>query len=250
MKNDDNKEIKWSSFKKKSFKKGGWNSTFKKPSIDGNKWSSLNNKEVSKNNVKPLKTKKTLKSNSTLNPVSKSRIEKEKNKTGKTTYIRTIKSHGMTGHGRTEEDKEYHSKIVEIGCHCCNLMGREPTSRLQIHHPEGRNKGKENDVHERIVICLCVEHHDTRAYKGYYIGNNFIPADLSLSSVHESYKDFKNKYGSEMLCVHETHKNANERPPWICNDDWEEYLLIESITEKEKWILEWRQTNNGYRKLI
>lgn len=144
----------------------------------------------------------------------------------------------MTGHGRSKDDQYFHSIIVSNGCMACLIEGRDPTHPLQVHHPYGRNKGREGDFSEKFAICLCCEHHDTRSYKGYYSGEIFVPVRDDCPSVHSAKKQFYMNYGSEALLVHETYEILDIKPCWLTNEEWSTFLSISKRDKRDKWASE------------
>lgn len=149
------------------------------------------------------------------------------------------KSRGLTGHGRSASDKAWHSQVASLGCFACNHLGIFSSHCLRIHHPNGRNKGKEGDCCEAYVICLCDCHHDPSILIETYDG----------PSVHGNKRLFRELVGSEAWCVYETHRALNVRPKWLEDDVWADYLLLGSQAEQEEWIVELEKFSHRMRAI-
>ena len=129
------------------------------------------------------------------------------------------KKNSMSGHGRTKADKELHSAIIGMGCIACRVMGRAQVHPSQLHHPIGRNKGKEGDFCEQYVICLCAEHHDQRIYHGFQSASGWVKADRSMPSVHHNKKGFVAMFGTEESLVLKTYELLGRKPVWLDRGD-------------------------------
>ena len=130
----------------------------------------------------------------------------------------------MHGAGRSDGDKAFHGRLVSAGCIACRVGRLETIHPLQIHHPDGRNKGRAGDHSERIAVCLCAEHHDQRIYSGYYAGGDFIPVREGVPSIHHAKRLFVEEYGSEYFLVFESYRILDEKPGWLWSEEWEKYL--------------------------
>lgn len=155
----------------------------------------------------------------------------------------------MRGKGRTSVDIKLHGMLVAAGCIACRLGKEKTVHPLQIHHPEGRNKGKQGDVSERIAMCLCAGHHDQRIYKGYWNGGIFVPVDPSMPSVHHTKKTFIDQYGTELRLVHESYKLIGEQPAWMDESEWADYLRITLRPEQEEFISEFASERKALREV-
>lgn len=172
----------------------------------------------------PLKRKTPLKSkNGFSGPVKKSLVSQSTLKPKS-----QLNKRSLAGTGKTTADIEYHNKVISLGCFACNYLNLEPTTRLCLHHIDGRNTGKKGDYSERKVMCLCNLHHDPSTVCG---------ASTKGISVHHNKKAFIETIGTEFWCVYETHKMCGETPLWITESDWEVYLSLDSRLEQEEWIL-------------
>lgn len=193
-------------------KQKGWNSSLKagKP---------LSRKTALKTKTQ-LKAKKPWESKSTFKQTGFKKQDPLKAKKKKT-------SRGLKGHGRTKTDKQLHGDIVDLSCIACLKIGCDPISRLTVHHPKGRNKGKSGDYSEKWVICLCDQHH----------GSPGAPKEASECSVHKNKKAFVELIGTEAWCVHETYRLLNDKPVWLTADEWEFYLDLPDQESQEEWLV-------------
>lgn len=135
---------------------------------------------------------------------------------------------GMKGAGRSDAHKQYHERVISLGCFACNYLGITPSSRLCIHHIDGRNTGKENDYSEWLVVCLCHEHHDPSSLCG---------ASTKGLSVHHNKRLFVQLIGSEKWCVMETFRELDIMPPWLAQEQWGQYLCLTEKDIQENWIV-------------
>lgn len=147
------------------------------------------------------------------------------------------KASSLVGKGKSNAQVEFHSIVVELGCFACNKLGLISKSRLVIHHPRGRNKGKVGDASEWFVICLCYEHHDPSTMCG---------ADMTLPSVHCNKKLFVELVGTERWCVHETYRILDRRPPWIDLAQWNEYLALTKKEDQELYLVDFQNSYAGF----
>lgn len=115
----------------------------------------------------------------------------------------------------------------------CWLEGRRSIHPLQIHHPEGRNKGRAGDFSEQYCVCLCAEHHDTRIYWGFYRGTERVVVDPNIPSVHKAKKAFVDRYGSEALLVHLGYVRLNMQPIWLTEAEWRDWLALDCREAQE-----------------
>lgn len=148
-----------------------------------------------------------------------------------------IKSRGLKGHGRNEFQVSLHSRIVDKGCFACNFLNEKPNSKLCIHHPRGRNKGKNGDVCEEFVICLCQQHHDSTMCVGF-----------RGPSVHGNKRLFLNVIGTEAWCVLQTYRSISMIPSWLSNEEWDDYLRLSSPLDQANWICSFETDLKGYRR--
>lgn len=169
--------------------------------------------------------------NSTISP-----SPVRKNQTSKTGQLKARNS--MKGAGRSASDIAFHGELVDNGCIACAVGGLETLHPLQIHHPRGRNKGREGDVSEKYAMCLCAEHHDQRIYSGYWSGSQFVPVRDDVPSVHKSKRIFISAYGTEDWLVHESYRAIGATPEWLSNLEWESYCLIGDKNEQESYLIE------------
>lgn len=169
----------------------------------------------------------TLSSNSTLKPVS------DKKKANPT---KPKRGNSMKGAGRSQKDVHFHGLIVGLGCAACNEENTATPHPLQVHHPDGRNRGSAGDHKEQYALCLCAAHHDTRIYHGFHNGFQWVGIDKSVPSVHSAKKAFYDRYGSEAYLVHEQYVALSLQPVWLSPDEWEHYLSLETRCEKEYWL--------------
>lgn len=202
----------------------------------------------------PLKAKKSLESKTSLKTYStlKTKTPLKSSGEGLSTYssLKPVsdkkkaanaknppkKRNSMKGHGRKKVDIDHHTKLVANGCMACNHEGLTPYHPIQIHHPDGRSRGKEGDYKERFAIALCAEHHDQRIYNGFYLGMTWMPADRNIPSIHHNKKGFIELYGSESLLVHKSFENIEETPPWLSESEWKEFLDLKDDESREIWL--------------
>ncbi len=179
----------------------------------------------------PLQRKTPLRTKTALKPKSQlKRLTPLRNSGGvDAKKVQQSKSRGLSGHGRTATDKAWHSRVAALGCFVCNHLGAVTTECLRIHHPIGRNKGRDGDCCERFVICLCDLHHDPSIMcKGVLDG----------PSAHGNKRLFRELVGSEAWCVYETYRALHVRPVWLEEGLWGDYLSLAEQSEQEVWITE------------
>lgn len=183
-----------------------------------------------------LKSKVGLKSHTLLK--NKSELKRSKPLQGGTERrpVNQGPRNSMYGKGRSAADIVIHSELVSAGCIACHLTALDPQHPLQIHHPEGRNKGKVGDVSEQIAMCLCAGHHDQRAYRGFWRGDNFMPVDPDMPSIHHAKKAFVAAFGSELRLVHESYRLIGRRPAWLLEAEWLQYLELDDRDSQEDFI--------------
>ena len=166
----------------------------------------------------PLKSTGTLRSSTglkTTTPLARKPFKSVPGSIKK--QVSLTRSRGLKGHGRSTDDIEWHGLVVQEGCFACNYLGVVSRHTLRIHHPAGRNKGKDGDCSEMFVICLCDQHHDPS------IAEN---TDATAPSVHGNKKKFRAIIGSESWCVYETYRLLDTQPKWLSSEDWLAYLRI------------------------
>lgn len=144
----------------------------------------------------------------------------------------------MAGAGKTKGDVEFHGRLVAGGCIACIIDARVSGHHLQIHHPEGRNKGRAGDYSERYAICLCAEHHDRRIYWGYYNGGERVLCDPDIPSVHHAKREFTSRYGSERYLVHFSYELLGEQPVWLTHAEWHAFLTLDDLGGREDYLLD------------
>jgi len=82
----------------------------------------------------------------------------------------------------TKDEKAHLSKVAELGCIACLLMGM-PGTPAEIHHPRaGRGKGQRASNYE--VIGLCPAHHRGTAHP-------------QVPSIHMAKRAFIAQFGTE-----------------------------------------------------
>lgn len=145
---------------------------------------------------------------------------------------------GLLGHGRTQSHILLHSMIAETGCFACLYLNTIAKSKLCIHHPRGRNKGKDYDVNEEYVICLCQEHHDSTLCNGF-----------KGPSIHGNKKLFLELIGIEAWCVLETYKMISSIPPWLAPEEWLEYSLLQTKEDQHEWIINFESDPKRLKKI-
>ena len=197
-----------------------------------------------------LTTKTRLKCNVNLKrkaPLCASNLKTKSNKVNK---AKRQLQNSMKGKGRSRTDIQIHKSLVEAGCIACYLLGKKSGYHLQIHHPEGRNKGKAGDISERYAMCLCAGHHDQRIFKGYWSGDVYIPVDPLMPSIHHSKKSFVSTFGTESKLVHESYRLIGETPAWMTSEEWCSYLCIGDSQSKEVFLFDFMKAKKTIRSVL
>lgn len=155
----------------------------------------------------------------------------------------------MKGKGRTSSDKEFHEALVSLGCLACCLESYQSRHHLEVHHVDGRNKGREGDCSEALAICLCVEHHDQRRYNGFFNADRFVPVREHVPSIHHDKNNFVARFGTEIYLVHLSYERLSITPPWLSVEEWRKYLLIGVKEGKELWLSEYLRNQKRLKTL-
>lgn len=132
---------------------------------------------------------------------------------------------GLTGIGTNAKEKHYHARVASLGCFACHHLGETTGSRLCVHHTAGRKQSKDDLITERLVICLCEEHHDPRQMNH---------AFLYAPSVHGNKKLFRAMVGDEYWCVLETHRQLDEQPSWVDPEQWDLYMSYDEPGKRQE----------------
>ena len=73
-------------------------------------------------------------------------------------YDYFYKGRGMSKPAKTRKEKQYHEKIANMKCVCCDLLGQKQTMWTEVHHVN-EYKGKSQRAGHYCVIPLCVDCH-------------------------------------------------------------------------------------------
>ena len=76
----------------------------------------------------------------------------------------------MSKPAKTRKEKQYHEKIANMKCVCCDLLGQKQTMWTEVHHVN-EDKGKSQRAGHYCVIPLC---HDC------HVGNYGVHGDKSF----------------------------------------------------------------------
>jgi hypothetical protein len=151
----------------------------------------------------------------------------------------SLKKASLAGFGRTDAHKAHHNALVQLGCFACKILQLEPTTRLCVHHVDGRrNNSSPTDVSEFLAFCCCDDHHRPSSMVG---------TEKNNPSVHFNKREFVKQIGTESWCVHESFRLLCRCPPWLSDEEWLSYLAVTNKDQQEEWIVYYEKRTRGYK---